>query len=532
MKTFIQIVISAFLLIPLSASAQNTKENWLNKLDESLAQRNKLESEKISHINIVKAQICKATNDADRYRALRATFDEYKSYSFDSALVYAIKGRELAERMNEPQTLMESQCNLAFCLISGGLLKEAGELLDSIAVPDSVSDEVRILYYDMYGTLYRSMADYVHDDPFYTKYINKSNIYLDSMLLYIEPHSVQWNIHRGSQLMRMNKQAEALDLLRKVLPSSEIDEHEKAKVAAEMAWAYVFIGDEDKAIECFAQSAIYDNESSTREITALYHLAHLLYNQKEYERASKYVHQALNDVQFYNTRLRKIEIGDILPIIEQDRYMALQSQRNLLIGASVLLLILIFVFWFAYRLIHKRNKSLAVARDTISSQLQELQSVNQRLKEADEIKNAFIGRSFYANAEFISKLEKIFVSIDRKIAARQYEDLRSMTKLSKINNDRDDMFDTFDQTFLKLFPDFVKKYNDLFEEKDRKMPANEYSLTSEMRIFALIRLGITDSERIAMFLNYSVHTVNTYKTRIKNRSIVDNDRFEQLIMEF
>ena len=93
------------------------------------------------------------------------------------------------------------------------------------------------------------------------------------------------------------------------------------------------------------------------------------------------------------------------------------------------------------------------------------------------------------------------------------------------------MFESFDQTFLKLFPHFVKKYNELFDEKDRKEPANDQSLTSEMRIFALIRLGITDSDRIANFLDYSVHTVNTYKTRIKNRSKVNNDQFEQLIME-
>ena len=93
------------------------------------------------------------------------------------------------------------------------------------------------------------------------------------------------------------------------------------------------------------------------------------------------------------------------------------------------------------------------------------------------------------------------------------------------------MYTAFDQTFLKLFPQFVERYNALFEEKDRKMPADNQSLTSEMRIFALIRLGITDSERIANFLDYSVHTVNTYKTRIKNRSICDNDQFEQRIME-
>ena len=105
-----------------------------------------------------------------------------------------------------------------------------------------------------------------------------------------------------------------------------------------------------------------------------------------------------------------------------------------------------------------------------------------------------------------------------------------MTNLSALNAERANMYEAFDQTFLKLFPTFVERFNELFDEKDRKQPANDQSLTSEMRIFALIRLGITDSDRIAKFLDYSVHTVNTYKTRVKNRSTVDNEEFEKRIM--
>ena len=123
------------------------------------------------------------------------------------------------------------------------------------------------------------------------------------------------------------------------------------------------------------------------------------------------------------------------------------------------------------------------------------------------------------------------MAIDRKITTRQYDDLRYTLKQSTLNAERENMYQAFDQTFIKLFPHFVERYNELFDDKDRKLPPDEHSLTSEMRIFALIRLGITDSERIAKFLDYSVHTVNTYKTRIKNRSTVDNDQFETLIME-
>jgi len=305
-----------------------------------------------------------------------------------------------------------------------------------------------------------------------------------------------------------------------------------------MAWAYIYLDDEDKAMSYFAQSAIADNEAETREITALYHLSRLIYKQGDYDRASRYVHQALEDINFYGTRLRKVEINDILPIIEQDRYVALESQRNWLFAATGMAVAMLLGILASYWFIHKKNRKLTEARETIHQQLDELQAKNEQLssvihqlKEANKIKNEYIGRSFYTNAEFIAKLEKVYLALDRKIVACQYDDLRTTLKQSALNAERENMFESFDQTFLKLFPHFVKKYNELFEEKDRKEPADDQSLTSEMRIFALIRLGITDSDRIANFLDYSVHTVNTYKTRIKNRSKVDNDQFEQFIME-
>ena len=128
-------------------------------------------------------------------------------------------------------------------------------------------------------------------------------------------------------------------------------------------------------------------------------------------------------------------------------------------------------------------------------------------------------------------MEKLYKAIDRKIALHRYEDIRSSLKEEELVDERKSMFVDFDETFLKLFPHFVEKYNELFDEIDQKEPESPQRLTTEIRIFALIRLGITDSDRIASFLNYSVHTINTYKTRVKNRSKVDNKLFEQRIME-
>ena len=524
------------LCTPSDVLAKDDTSHWLSELDKSLARRDQYEQQHVERINGLKKELTKVEKLSDKktndrcYELMYQLYNEYKSYCYDSAHHYADECLSWAKFNQRDDRIIEASNAVSFTLISAGFLTEASEVLKSIN-RSKLSGRLLEDYYEHNSQLWRAQADYVREEPFYTKYITQSNAYLDSLKQMLPSNSARWWSCPGSRQMRDHQYQQALESFNKVLSLCDSDLHMKAMTTAEMAWAHIYLDNEDKAISYFAQSAIYDNETATREITALYHLSRLIYKKGDHERASVYVHQALDDVQFYNSRLRKIEIGDILPIIERDRYDAVSSQRNWLIAASCLFVLLSAVILYSYWFIRKKNQTLTIARETIANQLHQLQAANRQLKEDDKIKNAYIGRSFYTNSEFIAKLEKLYLMIDRKIVARQYDDLRSMMKLSTLNAERENMYEAFDQTFLKIFPDFVQKYNLLFEEKDRKLPANDHSLTSEMRIFALIRLGITDSERIAKFLNYSVHTVNTYKTRIKNRSTVENDQFENRIME-
>ena len=523
-----------FLFLPLFSSeclAGNDEDYWLERLDKSLDQRDVFEQKKLSRIDKLRRQLDIADSTTQGYELAYSLYNEYKSYCYDSARHYAYDCLDRAMAQQRPDRIVESQNAIAFSLISAGILSEARDVLGSIN-HEYLTGQLLSDYYEQQGRLWRSMADYVHEEPFYTKYITLSNAYLDSLREITPQGTALWWSFTGSVQMRDHKYDEALFSFDKVLQMSDsTDLRIKAMTYAEMAWAYIWKNDEDHAIVKFAQSAIADNESATREITALYHLSRLIYRRGDYERASRYVHQALEDVNFYNSRLRKVEINDILPIIEQDRYDAVRSQRNWLFATTALFILLLLGILWSYWFIHRKNKKLTEARAEIAARAEELQVANNRLMEADKIKTAYIGRSFYSNAEFIEKLEKVYLAIDRKITAKQYDDLRYTLKQSTLNSERESMYESFDETFLKLFPHFVERFNLLFEEADRKMPPNDHSLTSEMRIFALIRLGINDSERIAKFLDYSVHTVNTYKTRIKNRSTADNDKFESLIMQ-
>ncbi len=538
------------VMLSIPSHADKGMDYWLNRLDESLDHRAEYEQMHLDRIERLKTELKQARED-DKFEICYSLYDAYKVYCYDSARTYAYDCLQRAQAQHDDARIVRSKHAVAFCLISAGILSEARDVLGSID-RSKLSGDALIEYYDHYSHLWRSMADYVNEEPFYTQYITKSKLYMDSLLTVLPEGSLRWWACKSTHLMRDQSYEAALKSIEKTLALSENDGHMHAMAAAEMAWAYIWLGDEDKAIEYFAQSAISDNETATREITALYHLARFIYKKGDYDRASRYVHQALEDVNFYNTRLRKVEINDILPIIEQDRYDAVRSQRNWLFATTGLVVALLLGILWSYWFIRRKNHKLTEARETIAGQLEQLreantqlqqmnsqlqqvntqvQQANRQLQEADKIKTAYIGRSFYSNAEFIEKLEKVYMAIDRKITTRQYDDLRYTLKQSTLNAERENMYQAFDQTFIKLFPHFVERYNELFDDKDRKLPPDEHSLTSEMRIFALIRLGITDSERIAKFLDYSVHTVNTYKTRIKNRSTVDNDQFETLIME-
>lgn len=522
------LLLSSFTML---AQEEKNMDYWLEKLDASLDQRDRFEQARVQKIDKLRQQLLKTQDDDEGFRLSYSLYNEYKSYCYDSARHYAYDCLNRAMAQERPDRIVQSQNAIAFSLISAGILSEARDVLGSIN-REYLTGQLLADYYEHQCQLWRSMADYVHEEPFYTKYITVSNAYLDSLKQMTPEGTALWWSFTGSRQMRDHQYDEALLSFNKLLQMGDsVDTHLKAMTYAEMAWAFTWLGEEDKAIVKFAQSAVADNESATREITALYHLSRLIYKRGDYERASRYVHQALEDVNFYNSRLRKVEINDILPIIEQDRYDAVRSQRNWLFATTALFVLLLTGILWGYWFIHRKNRKLTEARAEIAARVEELQVANNRLVEADKIKTAYIGRSFYSNAEFIEKLEKVYQAIDRKITARQYDDLRYTLKQSALNSERENMYESFDDTFLKLFPNFVERFNLLFDETDRKMPPNDHSLTSEMRIFALIRLGINDSERIAKFLDYSVHTVNTYKTRIKNRSTADNDKFESLIMQ-
>lgn len=544
--------------------AHHTLDTMLVQLDTYLDNNKLYIEKKEKQISKCRQQLHSSTNDQQRYNASIELFYEYKSYKYDSAYSYANKSLHLAQKLNNHRYIVEANRGIVFCLLSSGLFKEAFDVIEKIDI-DSIPQDERIEYYSLYSRLCYDIADFNQEEPFHSQYIAKGSIYSDSLISLLPSQSLKWQYATAQKQMKQRQYTDAIESFSQLLQRKDIDPHTEAIVSSSLGWLH-YNHQKEFAMTYLIRAAIGDIRSATKETTALRVLASLLYEYGDIDRAYNYVRIALEDADFYNARHRKIEVSSILPIIEQDHFNIVKEQRNRLIWFVAIVSLLFLLLLVATLIIYKQVKKLRLARRTIeernnqlqqsnnqlsevnsqlsevnsrvsevNSQLSEVNSklseVNSQLSEVNKIKDEYIGYSFYINSEYIDKIENLYKMANRKIAARQYEDLRTSFKEVNLNKERDNMYASFDETFIKLFPTFIDSYNKLFAPEEQTRSSNDKSLTPEMRIFALIRLGICETERIAKFLNYSIHTINTYKTRVKNKSIVSNELFETKIME-
>ena len=515
MKYLILLLGLCSAMTSMPVSGQNTK-HILTTLDKELEQKEHYTNVKLQRIGSLTDRLSHTSGTDAVYDLNSELFNEYSSFKYDSAYVYADRCIALAKKLNDYDRMVEAHCHKVFCLLSSGMLKEAFEEFQSIDA-SKASVKQKIYYFSIGARLNYEVRDYNYASAFNQSYVRKGSEYTDSLLHYLDADDNMRNLYIGMKLMKELKEDESLEYFRKYVQDQSIDRHMRAVATSCMGSMYLNGGNEEKAIELLAEAAICDNATATKETTALCGLGRLLYKRGDVERAVRYVQLALDDANFYNARLRLIQIGEILPIIQQDRYAMMRHQRNVMVTAGCIISLFALLLLLGVLAYRKQNKII--------------KTTNHQLQEANKIKDEYIGRSFYTNSEYIKQMEKLYKTVDRKIAARQYEDLRQTIKESTLKAERTNLYSDFDETFLSIFPDFIEKYNKLFAPENQKTAATPNTLTSEMRIFALIRLGISDSERISSFLNYSVNTIHSYKTRTKNKALVSNDDFEKRIME-
>jgi len=532
-------LLGLLLALSLTTWCQNQPPLTLSDLDQAIEAAPRYDAEKIRNIQLLKKDLLSSgTNDKELlFRRYQPLYEEYKVFNYDSAFFYARKLQGIALLLNDPTRIVNARLKTGFSLLSSGMFKETLDSLNEISIkgaPDSLKAE----YYALMGRYYYDLGDFDNDAYYTPVYIAKGNLYMDSALQLYTPGSFFSTYYKGLKEIKSNHRQVAMLELWRLLSRPDLTDHEVALTASTLSDIYIYNSRPDTAMQLLIRAAIADIRSCTKETAAILNLAQLLYKKGDVKNASSYIEAAIRDASFYGARQRKVQVSAILPLIEAEKISRVEAQKRTLITYSVITTLLLLIVVTLAIIIFRQVSKLKTAQTKITEAHEKVQAVNQRLmetnnklSEANKIKEEYIGYFFNADSEFFAKIEKFKKSLEQKIAYRKWEDLITLVNNTNLKKEKEELLQNFDKIFLKLFPDFIQGFNALFKEEDRVQLKDHEFLNTDLRIFALIRMGIHDNEKIARILEYSVNTINTYKTKIKNKSIVPNEAFEQRIME-
>jgi hypothetical protein len=530
-----------FLFLPFAvwhtAYAQTATDSLLNKLNTVLADKDIFVKQKQARIESLNKKLSRTNDIKLKYNLYSLLFDEYKNFSYDSAYTYARKLELAAGQLSDPTLLATAKMKLAFTLISSGMFKETIETLDGINTK-LLRDTDKFDYYFLKARSYFDWSDFDRNLDYSAIYNPLGITCIDSAIASAKPGTYNYFASRGLKDIRVRDHADGVKVYTAILSLKGLSPHQFAVSASSLSYIYEVLGQQEKSVNLLIEAAIADVQSATKETVAIYKVADYLYKKGDLKNAFTYINQAMDEATFYGARHRQVTISSILPIIEAQRISAVEQQRkSLIIYSSIITLLVIFVILFAY-IIFRQLKKLRIADDIIKAaniSLQEnnkaLEELNKNLSTANKIKNEYIGYYFNINTIYIEKLESFKMSLDKKLGSKRYEDAHAAVKKLNLEDERHQLFHTFDKVFLRLFPDFISKFNALFDGDNEIHIPDGQLLSTEHRIFALIRMGIHDNDRIAKLLGYSVNTIYSYKNRIKNKSFVANDEFDDKIME-
>lgn len=286
-------------------------------------------------------------------------------------------------------------------------------------------------------------------------------------------------------------------------------------------------------------SSIYDIQSAVKEYMSLPELSVLLYKEGDIDRAYSYIKCSMEDAIFCKARLRTLEMSQMLPIINATYDIKMKKERDRLFILFVVIFLLAVVFAVTLFFIYKKLKELAMARYMLKQSNEHLNQINADLKklngelsESNHVKEEYISYVFTMCSSYIDKLEEFRKQVCRKIKAGQVDDLYQGVKSNTfVNDELKEFYKSFDTIFLSVYPDFVKDFNSLLQDNEHIFPKENELLSPELRIYALVRLGIGDSVKIASFLHYSPQTVYNYRLKVRNKAKIPKEEFPYAVKQ-
>ena len=535
MRLFLYIILA---LLPLHVMAKSTlatanadnEQQLLKLLDSYIDKRNTYSEIKEEKIKKLKLKLRTADNNSSRLSLLNTIYHEYYTYSYDSAMVYANRGLALALSDNNTYYATLNRINRAAVLSTGGFYSQAETLLFDID-EKKVSRQLKQYYYYTTTWLYSYWEAFCDKSEFKYYYRQKKHHFLQLTVNATPNNYVDLHAYLSGELAFLENPLSktVLRYYTTALNNSPVNSRVHASAAYCIARYYQEMGDMQRYEQYIVEAAISDIVCPLKENLALQEFSTYLYTKdaKYADRAARYIYCSMEDAKFYNNRLRMLEISNILPIIATANQEALAHKERIVRGVlavvSFLSLVLFAMAIFGY----KQNKWLARSRREVRSQNRQLTELNEKLIATNHRRETYMRLFMDISAVYIRKLIEYRKLVSRKIKANQAADLLKTINSYKLAEEEATTFYTrFDRAFIELYPGFVDELNSLLLPESKIAQPSPNSLTTEVRIYALMRLGVTDSQEIATLLFYSTQTIYNYKSSMRARAI-NRDTFDE-----
>ena len=534
-----------------SAFAVNL-DSLYHELDKAISESPKYVALRQTRIKDLNKQLLNSSEKEyeKRYALNTQLSEEYKAYRFDSAVYFLNKNLELSSVYQKERWQAETSIHLSYLLAAAGMYNEAIEMLSSV---DRTKLPVMLVpdYFSSWSHIYGELGCYTHYTPYRQSYIKKADAYRDS-LYHILPPLTNRHDFVCEQIARDKLDLEAaMRFNDQQLSKVKKDTPEYSIVAYFRAANYKGMGNREMEKYWLAMSAISDIRSAVMDHASLWTLADILRKEGDIQRAHRYIRFSWDETNRYNARLRTWQSSEILSVIDSDYQAMKKKSADRMFLFLLIISLMSFVLVAGLFYLNSQKKKLAQARNSLKKTNEQLLKLNQALSksncklddankrlsetnlclsETNRIKEEYIGRFLGLCSVYIDKLNNFRNLVNKKIAANQIAELHKITKSADFQEkELAELYHHFDSAFLHLFPNFIKDFNELLKENEQVSPSKNELLTTELRIFALIRLGIEDSSKIAEFLHYSPNTIYNYRARVKNKARISREEFEEVI---
>lgn len=545
MRFHISVLITGICLAACSGSPEGDAcRSALRQLDETLAQKEVYEQYLLDRVAVLRSVKSEHGDSVQIYNLNRRIAKEFISYSMDSTMMYLGECRKIASGLGDRTMMLESDIMIAEEYTLAGYHLEANELLRTID-PGALPESLLYPYYEAQHNLAKELLLYATDPLIVKRQDSLRTCYRNLLFGYVEHGSYEWVRLKIEEAVQSGRTEEAKGLASGLIDMCEKGSHEYAIAC----YLYQELLDRDAFREektlWLIRSALTDAMCATKDYASLNELAEELFRDGDIDRAFEYTADyCMPDAIFFGGKLRPWQISQVFPDIGrayQDKNDRWQRQVNMLIIAMVsmmaILILLMVIIYLRQQVLVKTRKALSASYIEIEHQNSDLLEANRKLSdlnskimESDKVKQEYIALFLGILSENINKSRQYKNHVLRYIRRGNVKEIESeIESLPPIDDDIIEFYKMFDRTFLNLYPGFVDRFNSLLCEGEAVLPKGDDCLTPELRVFALIKLGISDSSKIASLLHYSANTIYNYRAKIKNKARGDRSAFEDAV---